>query len=104
MDSVDLEVLKRCAEWLDAGRRVLLAYGCPDVGACRGRRGDAAVRDDGLSRARYPEAASSDIVGRVRADGLAAVKCEVATYGVSADEARRSRLPCGGTIRPSWSC
>ena len=24
MDSVDLEVLKRCAEWLDAGRRVML--------------------------------------------------------------------------------
>ena len=24
MDSVDLEVLKRCADWLSAGRRVLL--------------------------------------------------------------------------------
>jgi xanthine/CO dehydrogenase XdhC/CoxF family maturation factor len=39
-----------------------------------------------------------DIVARVRRDGLTATKAEVVTYGVSADEARRFGLPCGGTI------
>jgi len=36
---------------------------------------------------------------RIRRDGLTAAKCEVVTYGVSADEARRFGLPCGGTIQ-----
>jgi xanthine dehydrogenase accessory factor len=40
-----------------------------------------------------------DIVGRVAHDGMTATECSVVTYGVSADEARRFGLPCGGTIQ-----
>jgi xanthine dehydrogenase accessory factor len=40
-----------------------------------------------------------DIVGRVRHDGMTVSRCEAVTYGVSADEARRFGLPCGGTIQ-----
>ena len=59
-----------------------------------------AVRDDGLVEGSVSGGCiEDDIVGRVRADGLSAAKCEIATYGVSADEARRFGLPCGGTIR-----
>ena len=101
MDSVDLEVLKRCAEWLDAGRRVLLVTVVRTWGSSPRPPGAMlAVRDDGLVEGSVSGGCiEDDIVGRVRADGLSASKCEVATYGVSADEARRFGLPCGGTIR-----
>ena len=101
MDSVDLEVLKRCTEWLDAGRRVLLVTVVRTWGSSPRPPGAMlAVRDDGLVVGSVSGGCiEDDIVGRVRADGLGAAKCEVATYGVSADEARRFGLPCGGTIR-----
>jgi xanthine dehydrogenase accessory factor len=59
-----------------------------------------AVRDDGLVEGSVSGGCiEDDIVGRVRADGMKATQCEVVTYGVSADEARRFGLPCGGTIQ-----
>jgi len=101
MDSVDLEVLKRCAEWLDAGRRALLVTVVRTWGSSPRPPGAMlAVRDDGLVEGSVSGGCiEDDIVGRVRADGLGAAKCDVVTYGVSADEARRFGLPCGGTIR-----
>src|SRR5215470_18205615 len=101
MDSVDLEVLRRSAEWLDAGRRVLLVTVVKTWGSSPRPEGAMlAVRDDGLVEGSVSGGCiEDDIVDRVRADGLAVAKCETATYGVSADEARRFGLPCGGTIR-----
>ena len=59
-----------------------------------------AVRDDGLVEGSVSGGCiEDDIVGRVRHDGMTATRCEVVTYGVSADEARRFGLPCGGTIQ-----
>ena len=59
MDSVDLEVLKRCADWLYAGRRVLLVTVVKTWGSSPRPPGAMlAVRDDGSSRARFPAAAS----------------------------------------------
>lgn len=101
MDSVDLEVLKRCAEWLDADRRVLLVTVVQTWGSSPRPPGAMlAVRDDGLVVGSVSGGCiEDDIVGRMRTDGMRAAKCEIATYGVSADEARRFGLPCGGTIR-----
>ncbi len=101
MDSVDLEVLKRCAEWLDAGRRVLLVTVVKTWGSSPRPPGAMlAVRDDGLVEGSVSGGCiEDDIVGRIRQDGMTATRCEVATYGVSADEARRFGLPCGGTIQ-----
>jgi len=101
MDSVDLEVLKRCAEWLDAGRRVLLVTVVKTWGSSPRPAGAMlAVRDDGLVEGSVSGGCiEDDIVGRVRRDGMTATGCEVVTYGVSADEARRFGLPCGGTIQ-----
>jgi xanthine dehydrogenase accessory factor len=98
MDSVDLEVLKRCAEWLSA------------VGACcsspSSRRGAARrVRQGPCSpcaTTAFVEGSVSggcvedDLVGRVRADGMTARDCTVVTYGVSADEARSLRIALRG--------
>jgi xanthine dehydrogenase accessory factor len=101
MESVDLEVLKRCADWLDAGRRVLLVTVVKTWGSSPRPPGAMlAVRDDGLVEGSVSGGCiEDDIVGRVRHDGMTATKCEAVTYGVSADEARRFGLPCGGTIQ-----
>ena len=59
-----------------------------------------AVRDDGLVVGSVSGGCiEDDIVDRTRREGQRATKCEVVTYGVSADEARRFGLPCGGTIQ-----
>ena len=101
MDSVDLEVLKRSTEWLDDGRRVLLVTVVKTWGSSPRPEGAMlAVRDDGLVEGSVSGGCiEDDIVLRIRRDGLTATKCEVVTYGVSADEARRFGLPCGGTIQ-----
>ena len=101
MDSVDLEVLKRCADWLSAGRRVLLVTVVKTWGSSPRPPGAMlAVRDDGVVEGSVSGGCvEDDLVGRVRADGMTAKECAVVTYGVSADEARRFGLPCGGTIQ-----
>jgi xanthine dehydrogenase accessory factor len=101
MDSVDLEVLKRCAEWLDADRRVLLVTVVKTWGSSPRPPGAMlAVRDDGLVEGSVSGGCiEDDIVGKVRADGMTASRCDSVTYGVTADEARRFGLPCGGTIQ-----
>ncbi len=101
MDSVDLEVLKRSTEWLDAGRRVLLVTVVRTWGSSPRPEGAMlAVRDDGLVEGSVSGGCiEDDIVLRIRRDGLTATRCEAVTYGVSADEARRFGLPCGGTIQ-----
>ena len=69
MDSVDLEVLKRCADWLDAGRRVLLVTVVKTWGSSPRPPGAMlAVRDDGLVEGSVSGGCiEDDIVGRVRA-------------------------------------
>ena len=101
MDSVDLEVLKRSAEWLDAGRRVLLVTVVKTWGSSPRPEGAMlAVRDDGLVVGSVSGGCiEDDIVDRTRRLGMTQAAVETVTYGVSADEARRFGLPCGGTIQ-----
>jgi xanthine dehydrogenase accessory factor len=101
MDSVDHEVLKRSADWLDEGRRVLLVTVVKTWGSSPRPEGAMlAVRDDGLVVGSVSGGCiEDDIVDRTRREGQKATKSEVVTYGVSADEARRFGLPCGGTIQ-----
>ena len=101
MDSVDLEVLKRSAEWLESGRKVLLVTVVKTWGSSPRPEGAMlAVRDDGhVVGSVSGGCIEDDIIDRVRREGMTATRCEAVTYGVSADEARRFGLPCGGTIR-----
>jgi xanthine dehydrogenase accessory factor len=101
MDSVDLDVLKRCDEWLESGHRVLLVTVVKTWGSSPRPDGAMlAVRDDGLAAGSVSGGCiEDDIIDRTRREGMHETKCEVVTYGVSADEARRFGLPCGGTIR-----
>jgi xanthine dehydrogenase accessory factor len=101
MDSVDFEVLKRSADWLDQGRRVLLVTVVKTWGSSPRPEGAMlAVRDDGLVVGSVSGGCiEDDIVDRTRKHGMNATRAEAVTYGVSADEARRFGLPCGGTIQ-----
>jgi xanthine dehydrogenase accessory factor len=101
MDSVDLEVLRRSADWLDAGRRVLLVTVVKTWGSSPRPEGAMlAVRDDGLVVGSVSGGCiEDDIVDRVRREGMSETQCRAVKYGVSADEARKFGLPCGGTIQ-----
>ena len=101
MDSVDLEVLKRSAEWIDGGRRVLLVTVVKTWGSSPRPEGAMlAVRDDGLVVGSVSGGCiEDDIVDRTRRLGMTQTRAETVTYGVSADEARRFGLPCGGTLQ-----
>lgn len=101
MDSVDLEVLKQCAAWIDDGHRAMLVTVVGTWGSSPRPPGAMlAVREDGQVVGSVSGGCiEDDLVGRVRADGLADTGPDVVTYGVAADEARRFGLPCGGTIR-----
>jgi xanthine dehydrogenase accessory factor len=101
MDSVDLEVLRHSAQWVEGGRRVLLVTVVKTWGSSPRPPGAMlAVRDDGhVVGSVSGGCIEDDLVGRVRRDGMTTTRCEVVTYGVSADEARRFGLPCGGTIQ-----
>ena len=71
MDSVDLEVLKRSAEWIDGGRRVLLVTVVRTWGSSPRPEGAMlAVRDDGQVVGSVSGGCiEDDLVGRVRAGG-----------------------------------
>src|SRR5258706_6158507 len=101
MDSVDLDVLKRSAAWLDEGRRVLLVTVVKTWGSSPRPEGAMlAVREDGLVAGSVSGGCiEDDIVDRTRRLGMTQTQVEAVTYGVSADEARRFGLPGGGTIQ-----
>jgi xanthine dehydrogenase accessory factor len=59
-----------------------------------------AVRDDGhVVGSVSGGCIEDDIIQRIRSEGLTQTKPEAVTYGISADEARRFGLPCGGTLQ-----
>jgi len=101
MDSVDLEVLKRSEEWLEKGHRALLVTVVKTWGSSPRPEGAMlVVRDDGhVVGSVSGGCIEDDIIDRVRREGMTQTRCEAVTYGISADEARRFGLPCGGTLQ-----
>ncbi|NIE77880.1 XdhC family protein [Pantoea sp. Ap-967] len=104
MESIDLLVLRTAHDWLQAGERVMLAtvtrtWGSSPrpVGSMMALRGDGRVigsvsggciEDDLIHR--YTTA--------YQGSGMPQGLPQLARYGVSADEAHRFGLPCGGTL------
>jgi len=101
MDSVDLEVLRKSAEWLTAGKRVLLVTVVKTWGSSPRPPGALlAVREDGQVVGSVSGGCiEDDIVERSRREGPYVTRPQTVTYGVSADDARKFGLPCGGTIQ-----
>jgi xanthine dehydrogenase accessory factor len=96
MDSVDLEVLRKSAEWLAAGRRVLLVTVVKTWGSSPRPPGALlAVRDDGhVVGSVSGGCIEDDIVERSRREGAYVKRPQTVTYGVSAEDARKFGLPC----------
>jgi xanthine dehydrogenase accessory factor len=101
MDSIDLEVLHACAQWLRDG------FACEYVtvvrtwgSSPRPEGATMAIRADGLVVGSVSGGCiEDDLIAAVRERGITRTVPEVLTYGISADEAHRFGLPCGGTIQ-----
>ncbi len=98
MQSLDLDVLERALEWRRAGRRVWLLTVAQTFGASPRPPGSlAAIRDDGILVGSVSGGCiEDDLVAR--REEYAGRKPQFAAYGVTADEARRFGLPCGGEL------
>ncbi|HEV7815155.1 MAG TPA: XdhC family protein [Janthinobacterium sp.] len=100
MDSIDLEVLKTSADWIAAGHRCELVTVIKTWGSSpRPIGATLAICDDGRVVGSVSGGCiEDDLIERVRLHGIRRSAPEVVSYGISADEAHRFGLPCGGTI------
>jgi xanthine dehydrogenase accessory factor len=100
VDSVDLQVLKSARDWVNAGNRVVMATVVNTWGSAPRPIGAlTAIRDDGLIAGSVSGGCiEDDMIQRVRTRDLVQDRPATTRYGVSAEEARRFGLPCGGTL------
>src|ERR1700710_2255524 len=100
MDSVNLEVLKASVRWIENGRRVLLVTVVKTWGSSPRPEGAMlAICEDGSVLGSVSGGCiEDDLIDRVRRLGIEQTCPEAMKYGISADEAHRFGLPCGGTI------
>lgn len=100
MDNFDLTVLRQAAQWADAGHRVVLGTVTRTWGSApRPIGSNVIIRDDGQVAGSVSGGCIEDeLVVRVREGKICAAGCELIVFGVSADEANKFGLPCGGTL------
>jgi xanthine dehydrogenase accessory factor len=100
MDSIDLEVLKTSADWIAAGHRCELVTVIKTWGSSpRPIGATLAICDDGRVVGSVSGGCiEDDLIAHVRTHGIVRTAPEIVSYGISADEAHRFGLPCGGTI------
>ncbi len=100
MDSIDLDVLKTCDQWLRDGHRCELVTVIRTWGSSpRPQGATLAICDDGQVVGSVSGGCiEDDLIARVRSEGITRTMPEIVTYGITADEAHRFGLPCGGTI------
>jgi len=100
MDSVDLQVLKSASDWVKAGRRVVMATVVKTWGSAPRPIGAlTAIRDDGMIVGSVSGGCvEDDMISLARENRLVQDKPATVKYGVSAEEAKRFGLPCGGTL------
>ncbi|MYM38486.1 XdhC family protein [Duganella qianjiadongensis] len=100
MDSIDLEVLKTSAGWIAAGQRCELVTVIKTWGSSpRPVGATLAICADGTVVGSVSGGCiEDDLIDRVRREGIAQTTPRLVSYGITADEAHRFGLPCGGTI------
>lgn len=106
MDSIDLEVLKTAINWSQSGAYTVLAtvvrtWGSAPrpVGSMMVMRGDGHVRGS-ISGGCIED----DLIRQIRSGEYRATTPQTLIYGISADEAHRFGLPCGGTLQIVLEC
>lgn len=100
MDSIDLEVLRTCAQWLESGMSCDLVTVTRTWGSSPRPIGSMlAINADGnVVGSISGGCIEDDLIAQARSGGSTRRLPEVVSYGISADEAHRFGLPCGGTI------
>src|SRR5438270_9607121 len=98
MQSLDLDVLERARDWRRQGHRVWLVTVAQTFGASPRPPGSlAAIRDDGILVGSVSGGCiEDDLVAR--REEYRGRKPAFSAYGVTADEAQRFGLPCGGEL------
>ncbi|MGB7481611.1 MAG: XdhC family protein [Burkholderiaceae bacterium] len=106
MDSIDLEVLKAAVRWSASGTPTVLAtvvrtWGSAPrpVGSMMALRGDGRVKGS-ISGGCIED----DLIREVQAGAYRGGRPRVLKYGLSAEEAHRFGLPCGGTLQIVLEC
>ncbi|MFZ6658191.1 XdhC family protein [Undibacterium sp. TJN19] len=101
MDSIDLEVLKTCDAWIRAGQACELVTVVKTWGSSpRPEGATLAICNNGQVVGSVSGGCiEDDLIERVQREGIRRTVPELVTYGISADEAHRFGLPCGGTIQ-----
>jgi xanthine dehydrogenase accessory factor len=98
MQSLDLEVLTHAREWLANDRRLWLVTVTQTFGASPRPSGSLmAMRDDGIIVGSVSGGCIEDDLV-LRREEFSGAKPVLQSYGVSAEEARRFGLPCGGQL------
>ena len=101
MDSVDLSVLKILREWQAGDLPLWLVTVVETFGSSPRPPGAMlALRGDGQAVGSVSGGCiEDDLVLRAKRGELPVDRGDVITFGVTSEEARRFRLPCGGVIR-----
>jgi xanthine dehydrogenase accessory factor len=100
VDNVDVQVLKKADDWVRNGHRAVMGTIVRTWGSAPRPVGSLVViRDDGLVVGSVSGGCiEDDLVDRVRTGAFAAKGPQRVTYGVTAEDAFKFGLPCGGTL------
>jgi xanthine dehydrogenase accessory factor len=101
MDTMDSEVLETAISWHQHGHAVMLGTVVKTWGSAPRPVGSlVALRQDGHVKGSVSGGCiEDDLMVRVWEPGFSVSVPTVVTYGISADEAHRFGLPCGGTMQ-----
>lgn len=100
MNSMDVDVIRTAMDWMNRGHRVVLGTVVRTWGSSPRPPGSLMViRDDGqVAGSVSGGCIEDDLIDRVKRGELALRLPQSTRYGVSAEEAQRFGLPCGGTV------
>ena len=100
MDNADLSVLRKIVEWRGAGRAAVLGTIVRTWGSAPRPVGSlVAIRDDGrIAGSVSGGCIEDDLIDKARRSILRLATPRLVRYGISAEEANRFGLPCGGTL------
>ena len=100
MNSLDLDVLQRAVEWLEAGRKVHLFTVVSTWGSAPRLPGALlAMREDGHLIGSVSGGCIEDDLAASAKAGQLPNQATMLEYGVSHSEASRSGIPCGGRLQ-----